>query len=74
MTAWTDAILGGTFAARIGMGETIGDPTIYDRSGLIEWATGAILAVAARARHVVGDWDESFFLYMRRGRLPAKGT
>jgi N-acetylglucosaminyl-diphospho-decaprenol L-rhamnosyltransferase len=63
VTAWTDAILGGTFAARTGMGEKIGDPTIYDRSGLIEWATGAILAVAARARHVVGDWDESFFLY-----------
>jgi N-acetylglucosaminyl-diphospho-decaprenol L-rhamnosyltransferase len=42
----------------------IGDPAIYDRGGLIEWATGAILAVAARARGVVGDWDESFFLYM----------
>ena len=64
MTAWTDAILGGTFAARIGMGEMISDPAIYDRGGLIEWATGAILAVAARARRAVGDWDESFFLYM----------
>ena len=55
---------GGTLAARIGMGEMISDPAIYDRGGLIEWATGAILAVAARARGVVGDWDESFFLYM----------
>lgn len=64
MTAWTDAILGGTLAARIGTGEMIGDPAIYDRDGPIEWATGAILAVAARARGVVGDWDESFFLYM----------
>ena len=64
VTAWTDAILGGTLAARIGMGEMIGDPTIYNRGGAIEWATGAILAVAARARAVVGDWDESFFLYM----------
>jgi N-acetylglucosaminyl-diphospho-decaprenol L-rhamnosyltransferase len=63
MTAWTDAILGGTLAARIGTGEMIGDRTIYGRGGLIEWATGAILAVAARARRVVGDWDESFFLY-----------
>src|SRR5262245_41747807 len=26
VTAWTDAILGGTFAARIGMGEMITDP------------------------------------------------
>jgi N-acetylglucosaminyl-diphospho-decaprenol L-rhamnosyltransferase len=64
MTAWTDAILGGTFAACIGAGEMVGDPAIYDQGGLIEWATGAILAVAARARGVVGDWDESFFLYM----------
>jgi N-acetylglucosaminyl-diphospho-decaprenol L-rhamnosyltransferase len=64
MTAWTDAILGGTFAARIGLGGMISDPAMYDREGLIEWATGAILVVAARARRVVGDWDESFFLYM----------
>jgi N-acetylglucosaminyl-diphospho-decaprenol L-rhamnosyltransferase len=64
MTAWTDVILGGTLAARLGAGEMVGDPATYDRGGLIEWATGAILAVAARARGVVGDWDESFFLYM----------
>ena len=74
MTAWTDAILGGALAARIGTGETIGDPAIYDRGGLIEWATGAVLAVAARARSVVGDWDESVLSLQRRGRLPAKGT
>jgi GT2 family glycosyltransferase len=63
MTAWTEAILGGTFAARSGIGEMIGDPAIYEQGGLIEWATGAALAVAARTRRVVGDWDESFFLY-----------
>jgi GT2 family glycosyltransferase len=64
MTAWAEAVLGGTFAARIGAGEVISDPAIYDQGGPIEWATGAILAVAARARDAVGDWDESFFLYM----------
>lgn len=64
VTAWTGAILGGELAARIGMGEAIGDLATYDRGCLVEWATGAILAVAARARRVVGDWDESFFLYM----------
>src|SRR5262245_8178473 len=63
-TAWTVAILGGTLAARIGNGEMIGDPAMYDREALVEWATGAILVVAARARAIVGDWDESFFLYM----------
>jgi GT2 family glycosyltransferase len=63
VTAWTDAILGGTLAARIGQSEMIGDPAAYDREGLVEWATGAAVAVAARARRIVGDWDESFFLY-----------
>ena len=63
MTSWTEAVLGGTLAARIGVGEMIGDPALYDRGGLVEWATGAILAVSARARSAVGDWDESFFLY-----------
>jgi N-acetylglucosaminyl-diphospho-decaprenol L-rhamnosyltransferase len=63
MTAWTDAILGGSLATRIGIGEVIGNRLIYDRGGSIDWATGAILAVAMRARSVVGDWDESFFLY-----------
>ena len=63
MTVWTDAILGGTLATRIGTGEMIGDRALYDRGGLIEWATGAILAVAGRARSIVGDWDKSFFLY-----------
>jgi len=64
ITTWTDAVLGGTLAGRIGTGETINDPGIYDRGGLIDWASGAALAVAARARGVVGDWEESFFLYM----------
>jgi len=64
MNAWTAAILGGTLAARIGKGEMIGDPATYDQNGLVEWASGAILAIAARARAAVGDWDESFFLYM----------
>jgi N-acetylglucosaminyl-diphospho-decaprenol L-rhamnosyltransferase len=64
VTAWMDAVLGGTLAARIGIGEMIADPAIYDRNCSVEWATGAILAVAVRARSVIGDWDESFFLYM----------
>jgi len=64
ITAWSETILGGRMAARIGMGEMIGDPAIYNQSGMIEWASGAILTIAARARRAVGDWDESFFLYM----------
>jgi N-acetylglucosaminyl-diphospho-decaprenol L-rhamnosyltransferase len=64
VTAWTDAVLGGTLAARIGTGEMVGNSAVYDREGPIDWATGAILAVSARVRGIVGDWDESFFLYM----------
>lgn len=64
VTGWTDAILGGTLAGRLGTGEIVLDPAVYDREGPIDWATGAILAVSSRVRGIVGDWDESFFLYM----------
>jgi GT2 family glycosyltransferase len=63
VTAWTDAILGGSLAARIGTGEIISDSALYEKDGPTEWAEGSVLAVAARARGIVGDWDESFFLY-----------
>jgi N-acetylglucosaminyl-diphospho-decaprenol L-rhamnosyltransferase len=63
VTAWTDAILGGALAARIGTGERVGNPSLYDKDGQTDWAEGSVLAVAARARELVGEWDESFFLY-----------
>jgi N-acetylglucosaminyl-diphospho-decaprenol L-rhamnosyltransferase len=62
-TAWADALLGGSRAARWGFSETIGDPRVYDRQGSIEWATGSALLVSAEARKAVGEWDETFFLY-----------
>ncbi|SDG37999.1 Glycosyltransferase, GT2 family [Bradyrhizobium sp. Rc2d] len=62
--AWAEAVLGGTLAARLGAGDMVCDPAVYDRDGLIDWATGAILAVSGRMRAIVGEWDESFFLYM----------
>jgi GT2 family glycosyltransferase len=63
VTAWTDALLGGMIASRIGTGEKIGIPARYENDALIEWAEGSVLAVASRTRALVGDWDESFFLY-----------
>lgn len=63
MTAWSEALLGGTLAARMGLGEIVHDPALYKDGGAIEWATGAILLVSAQARQAIGDWDESFFLY-----------
>lgn len=62
-TAWSDALLGTGLAARLGAGEIVDDPQLYARGGPAEWATGAILAISARARLAVGEWDESFFLY-----------
>ncbi|TKT80274.1 glycosyltransferase family 2 protein [Aquamicrobium sp. LC103] len=62
-TAWSDALLGTRVAAGVGLGEIVDDPAIYQRGGKVEWVTGAILMIAARARGAVGEWDESFFLY-----------
>ncbi|MFT2214427.1 glycosyltransferase family 2 protein [Rhizobium giardinii] len=63
VTAWSDALLGTKLAAQIGLGEIVADPALYEHGGVIEWATGAALAISARARRSAGAWDESFFLY-----------
>jgi GT2 family glycosyltransferase len=63
ITAWTEAVLGGTLAARLNLGEVVKSPALYREGGPVEWATGAALMISARARLAVGDWDESFFLY-----------
>lgn len=62
-TAWAEALLGGRLAARMGWGEIVDLPGRYEKSGTAEWATGSALLVSARARQLVGEWDESFFLY-----------
>jgi len=63
ITAWADAILGGKLAARLGVGEIVGDLRHYDQRRPVQWATGSALLVTAEARKAVGAWDESFFLY-----------
>ncbi len=63
MTAWADAILGGNLAARLGVGEIVGELRHYNHRGPVQWATGSALLVTAEARKTVGAWDESFFLY-----------
>jgi GT2 family glycosyltransferase len=62
-TAWAEALLGGKVSARFGMSEIVGPSHVYERGGKIDWATGAAVAVSAEARALVGDWDETFFLY-----------
>ena len=62
-TVWADALLGTRRAAQLGLGEIVADQSIYERGGSVQWATGAILMVSACARALVGEWDETFFLY-----------
>ena len=71
--SWAEAVLGGTLAARLGAGEMVRNPAVYDREGRIDWATGAILAVSGRVRTIVGDWDEILLSVHGRGRLYAEG-
>jgi len=79
-TAWCDALLGGTLAGRLGLGEIVADPAVYARAGTVEWATGSALLISPQARQATGDWDESYFLYseevdyQRRAREAGFGT
>ncbi|KQZ94338.1 glycosyl transferase [Mesorhizobium sp. Root157] len=63
VTAWSEALLGGTLSGKLRTGEIISDRKRYEQVGPVDWATGAILLISAKARHIVGVWDESFFLY-----------
>jgi GT2 family glycosyltransferase len=55
--------LGGELAAWLGIGEIVADEKLYNHGGFIDWASGSALLVSAMARRVVGEWDESYFLY-----------
>ncbi|EPE94965.1 glycosyl transferase family protein (plasmid) [Rhizobium grahamii CCGE 502] len=63
LTIWSDALLGTKLAAKLGLGEIVASPDLYRRGGAVDWATGAALAISAKARKTVGSWDETFFLY-----------
>jgi N-acetylglucosaminyl-diphospho-decaprenol L-rhamnosyltransferase len=62
-TAWSETLLGGKLAARLGIGEVIDNQSLYSQGGHVEWATGAALLISPRARATVRNWDETFFLY-----------
>lgn len=72
--AWSEALLGGSLAGRLRVGEVVTRSAIYRDGGCVDWATGAALLVTAQARRAIGPWDERFFLYseetdyMRRAR------
>lgn len=58
-----EAILGGRRAAELGLSEVIVDAAAYARAADVEWVAGALLAITPQCRRVVGDWDDSYFLY-----------
>jgi GT2 family glycosyltransferase len=62
-TAWADALLGSKLGSGLDMGECICNRHRYDVPGIVDWASGAALAISMEARRVIGDWDETFFLY-----------
>ncbi|MET0931947.1 MAG: glycosyltransferase family 2 protein [Aeromicrobium sp.] len=45
------------------LSEHVQEPEAYTYAHDVDWALGAILAVARRCSDEVGAWDESFFLY-----------
>ena len=63
LSAWSEALVGGRLAARLGLGEMVDNQDLYHYGGSIDWATGAAMLITATARQRVGAWDESFFLY-----------
>ncbi|MET3926548.1 glycosyltransferase family 2 protein [Devosia sp. 2618] len=62
-TAWADALLGTRLGYGLDRGECVCADSRYETNDVVDWASGAALAVSARARAEIGDWDESFFLY-----------
>lgn len=61
--ALAEALLGGTLAGRLGLGEVITDPAAYQHPRDVAWASGAAWAISPACISAVGKWDESFFLY-----------
>jgi N-acetylglucosaminyl-diphospho-decaprenol L-rhamnosyltransferase len=62
-TAWADALLGTKLGYGLDRGECVCNDGRYERTGLVDWASGSALLVSSHARASIGPWDESFFLY-----------
>jgi N-acetylglucosaminyl-diphospho-decaprenol L-rhamnosyltransferase len=64
LRAWSEALLGGGLARRIGaLSELIADPADYTSQTRADWATGAVTMMSRECLKQAGDWDETFFLY-----------
>jgi GT2 family glycosyltransferase len=58
-----EAVIGGRWAARLGVGEAVVDEAAYTTGSTAAWASGAVHMVSQRCFDDTGPWDESFFLY-----------
>lgn len=63
LSGWSEALLGGTLAGIIGLGEISRRQADYATDRTITAASGAVLMVSPTARRAVGTWDERYFLY-----------
>jgi len=45
------------------LSEMVRDEEAYQIPHPVDWATGAVFLISAACDHMVGDWDERFFLY-----------
>lgn len=65
LRALGDTFLGNRWPARPAwLGETILSAAAYERTGEVDWATGAVIMVPTSAVAAVGPWDaDRFFLY-----------
>lgn len=58
-----EAVIGGTAASRIGIGEMLAAGAAYRSARSVDWATGAAWMVSAACRAALGPLDERYFLY-----------
>jgi GT2 family glycosyltransferase len=58
-----EALLGGSRAARWGLGEAVAGDAVYAAPAVADWASGAVQMVSRRCLDATGPWDESYFLY-----------
>ncbi len=64
MRAWGEALLGGDRAGRWApFGEVVTAGASYETRTTADWASGAALLISRVCLDVVGEWEESFFLY-----------
>jgi N-acetylglucosaminyl-diphospho-decaprenol L-rhamnosyltransferase len=64
LRVWGYALLGDRISRRFAaLSVTVADPHCYEVARDVDWAVGAVLLCSRRCVDVVGDWDESYFLY-----------